>query len=748
MEEIQPPGTGNAICGPVEKAVLAGVVHGGVHVYAGAAEVSLPCRFGSVPPLADGFQRREMPAESGCVVLTGTGGVGKTQMAADFTGRAWADGAVRASAWVSAGSRDEVVTAYAGWARQLRGGVPDDPDGAVAWLLSWLGSTTEPWLVVLDDVADPRDLHGLWPPESANGQVVVTTRRQDSALRAARRRVVPVGLFTSEQSRACLGEHLRDPDLMVGADDLIRELGDLPLAVAHAGAYLADRNLSCERYLARWHDRDRTLPSLFPPDAELPEGQARTVAVTWSLSVDRADRLEPAGLARPLLHIAALLDPNGIPVRILTAPPVLAYLDTTTENAWDALTCLNRLSLITLHATTVRVHALVQRATREQATAADLAARSKVAADALLSVWPDPEPDAALSAALRANTAALDAAAGPHLWANGGYPTLFHAAQSLHEAGQVTAAREYYSALRTASVHHYGPDHPRTLHARINAAASRGESGDVLGASTECVELLADCVRLLGSDNLLTLVTRNHLATWRGRGGDPAGAVAEFEGLLADCLRVFGPEHRSTLYVRNNLASWRSHCGDRTGARAEFESLLADRLRVLGVDHPDTMVTRNNMATLRAEAGDIAGALTEFEGLLADYLRILGPKHPKTLLVQANIATWRGYTGEAGAALAAFETGLAEQTRVLGPTHPDTLRSRANIAYWTARTGNTADSIAKYEALLADRARILGPNHPETRYTRFNLDYVRNLVGEGGAREDESPPGPDHITGR
>jgi hypothetical protein len=52
------------------------------------------------------------------------------------------------------------------------------------------------------------------------------------------------------------------------------------------------------------------------------------VTATWSQSIERADRLRPTGLARPMLHLVALIDPNGIPATVLTSPPALAYLRT------------------------------------------------------------------------------------------------------------------------------------------------------------------------------------------------------------------------------------------------------------------------------------------------------------------------------------------------------------------------------------------------------------------------------------
>ncbi|MET8747753.1 hypothetical protein [Streptomyces sp. NPDC004728] len=71
-------------------------------------------------------------------------------------------------------------------------------------------------------------------------------------------------------------------------------------------------------------DRIRKLADLLPEPGALPDDQTATVAATWSLSIERADQLRPAGLARPMLQLATMLDPNGVPRTVLTSEPARA----------------------------------------------------------------------------------------------------------------------------------------------------------------------------------------------------------------------------------------------------------------------------------------------------------------------------------------------------------------------------------------------------------------------------------------
>jgi hypothetical protein len=314
-----------------------------------------------------------------CRVLTGLGGVGKTQLAANLAHRVWCDQHVDLLIWVTATSRSSILATYADAAADLIGIDNTDPR-APARLLAWLANTDRRWLIILDDLTNPGDLTGLWPPENATaGWTVVTTRRRDEALHGPGRQVVEVDVFTPQEAAAYLQDRLKHRSAALDEhQELAADVGYLPLALVQATTYLADRQLTCARYRHLLAERRTRLADLLPEHQALPDDHTATVAATWSLSIELADQLTPARLATPMLTLAALLDPNGIPAAVLTALPVLTYLTnrrTTSDGPVDAdtarqaLACLHRLSLASVDleqpAASVRIHPLVQRVTRD-----------------------------------------------------------------------------------------------------------------------------------------------------------------------------------------------------------------------------------------------------------------------------------------------------------------------------------------------------------------------------------------------
>ncbi|MEU2563666.1 NB-ARC domain-containing protein [Streptomyces longispororuber] len=292
-----------------------------------------PHQVGVIPPAARSYQHRaeshrlRATADGGGTtvltqLLTGMGGVGKTQLAADYARAVWSDtsttGRLDILVWITASDRSSIVSGYVQAGIELCRADPNDPEQAARSFLAWLTpkGAAKPcrWLIVLDDVTDPDDLKGLWPPTSSCGRALVTTRRRDAALTSDGRHTVQVGLFTEDEALAYLTASLtRRNEPTDQLSTLAADLGHLPLALAQAAAYIVDADATVAGYRTLLADRTTTLAAL-APDA-LPDDQALPLAAAWSLSIDRAETLRPIGLARPMLQLISLLDGNGIPPR-------------------------------------------------------------------------------------------------------------------------------------------------------------------------------------------------------------------------------------------------------------------------------------------------------------------------------------------------------------------------------------------------------------------------------------------------
>ncbi|SEL25748.1 tetratricopeptide repeat protein [Streptacidiphilus jiangxiensis] len=699
------------------------------------------------------------------VVLTGPAGVGKTQSAAQHARRAWALREVDLLLWVNASSRATIVEAYAAAAARLLGVDQGDLDLAARAFLDWLyprpaegGTEPRRWLVILDDVVQPSDLRDLWPPPSEHGRVLVTTRSREAALTGADRKLVTVGLYTPQEAVAYLTQYLGDHgrhESTEALEALAQDLGLLPLALSQAATYLLDSGQDAETYRRRLADRAGTLEEVLPEQGSLPDDQATTLAAAWSLSIDRADRRKPRGLALPMMELAAMLDPNGIPLAVLTGGPARAHLvahktangegpsEVATEgDAANAVRSLHLMNLLdhTVNSETysVRIHQLIQRAVRDRRSPQQLEAVARAAGDALVAAWPAEELDTELAQVLRANTAALIRSGGAALLAPHVHPVLLRVGDSLSAAGRVGAAIRHYTRLLDHVGRTLGPDCPSVLAVRRALATQRCLGGEPVRAAEELQEVLADQTRVLGADSEETLATRHNLIWAQWTTGEVQAAERDLRKLLADRLRVQGPDHPDTLETRHNLYHAWHELGDSHRAVEAYQRLVADRLRINGPDHPDTLSARHQMGGIKGIMGDTAGARTELSAVLADRVRVQGADHPATLAARHALARLHGEAGHPEEAVAALLALYEDRARILGAYHPETMGTRRLLAHWQAVAGHRDEAIATLEAVLSDQEGVLDPGHPDLVETRRELSKQRTPRPELAAG-----PGPD-----
>ena len=238
----------------------------------------------------------------------GLGGVGKTQLALEYGHRFAADYDV--IWWIAAEQPSSVVAALADLARRL--GVPDSIDQTelAAGALDLLRGQ-ERWLLIYDNAESPTTLASLLP-SAGGGHVLVTSRWSAWAAQASS---LPLDVLARQESIAFL--HRRAGAIDDTADDqawsqLADMVGDLPLALEEAAAYLEETRDSVDSYVELLRGRARELFGLdHPGDVAADERDRGRVATVWSVSLDRVRAEAPA--AEALLNLLAFFAPRGPP---------------------------------------------------------------------------------------------------------------------------------------------------------------------------------------------------------------------------------------------------------------------------------------------------------------------------------------------------------------------------------------------------------------------------------------------------
>ncbi|MET7302199.1 tetratricopeptide repeat protein [Embleya sp. NPDC005575] len=717
-----------------------------LHVSVKAREpVPWPLCLGAVPAPATAFQSRAEPraavdaahADPATVVSTqvfsGGGGVGKTQLAASCARQAIAAG-TELVVWADAADAARVIALYARAAHLVHapGAGGDDAEADAKAFTAWLATTRRSWLVVLDDITDPDGITPWWPPTSPSGKgrVLATSRLRDPRLSGGSRTVVDIGGYTVHEADRYLRErlthdragHLLDAHLA----GLAEELGLLPLALAHAAAYMIVQDVTCAEYLTRFRDSRTRLGHLMPRHADT-EGYGREVDSTLLLALDAARHQEPQGLANPALRLAALLDPAGHPRELWGTAPVLAYLTAhrspgvpsgaarvDADQARAVIRLLHRYNLLTDESAAgpraVRLHALTARAARETELPIRTRDAAQAAASALLNLWPDADhthPD--LTAVLRANTDVLTTTTGDDLWHSGANPVLFRAGESLLHMGLNTAAVCHWRRATDDAERLLGAEHPDTLTARGHLAAAYRLVEWTDAAITIGERVAEQRTRLLGAEHPDTLTAWAHLAAAYRPAGLTSEAITIGELVAEQSRLLLGAEHPRTLTAWDDLATTYRVAG-RTEEAITIGERIAEQSRCrLGAEHPQTLAARANLATSYRLAGRTREAITIEERVAEQRERLLGPDHPHTLDTLANLATSYWLAGRIAEAVTIGERVAQQRERLLAAGHPDILTAWSFLAASYRLAGRTAEAITIEERVTEQSMQLHDP---------------------------------------
>ncbi len=604
--------------------------------------------------------------------ISGLGGVGKSQLAARFLHEHLEEYDV--VAWIR--SELSPVTDLAELGKELglqpKGADPLAPEELAARAKRFLEQTPRRWLVVFDNVADPK-LFAEWAPATGNGNVLATSRRQDLDAFGP---VLGIKVFDPETGANYLIETAGRPSEYHDAMNLSKALGGLPLALSHAAAYCRQGGTTFAGYLELLEG----LPAGELFDSNPEAFYEHTVASTWRASIDKA--CERAPLAAQVLEMAAHLAPDKID-RSLFEVLVPGQSPGERKRLTDAFNALARFSLVVADDDSISVHRLLQKVVRDSApdNAGALNALRSVA-----SAFPASEQELALPAVwgrcqqLSPHVFALQRSE-QHLTAEGEVLVKLcnHACGYFYYAGYFKQAIDIgLSAIETGE-RILGPNHPDTIAARLNLANSYQSAGRTAEAIPIKEQVVADFERILGSDNPSFITARSNLARSYQSAGRTAEAISIKEQVVADRERILGPDHPDTIRARHNLASSYQSAGRTVEAISIKEQVVADRERILGPDHPDTLRARHNLASSYQSAGRTAEAISSHEHVVADRVRILGPDHPDTIRARHNLASSYQSTGRTAEAISIQEQVVADRERILGPDHLKTIRARNNL---------------------------------------------------------------------
>lgn len=341
--------------------------------------------------IRDTLERRD--SSPALVALTGIAGAGKTQLAAQYAEKYRAQ--YRVIWWLSAEEPALAQHDLGELAKQIKCDSYDHPNPAIRAnsAIEWLRSNDN-WLLILDNIPSVDAAADLIPDAGA-GHVLVTSRNRGWERAGT---AIPVQVLGADAAAELLstatGTKIGDP-----TRDVVRTLGNLPLAIVQAAALMDAKGLSAEDYLNLFETQRARL---WDEEAKIaPRDHPEAVHVTVQLAMQNVE-LENAH-SLEFLKICSFLAPEHItPLFFSHIPAALpSHLESIAADplalsaAWRTLAKYGLLTL-DLNTQTISIHQLVQLAVQDTMTEVEKKRWVSVAVDILFASMPEEQADPSL----------------------------------------------------------------------------------------------------------------------------------------------------------------------------------------------------------------------------------------------------------------------------------------------------------------------------------------------------------------
>jgi hypothetical protein len=565
--------------------------------------------------------------------LRGLGGVGKTQLAIEY---AWRNSHNYSVAWwIDAENVSLVPERLAALADPLdlpaSGQVARDAGAVLDWL-----THADRWLMIFDNAPTLQEIR-RWLP-TGTGHVLITSRHPAWKAVATR---IDVDVMRRSEAVSLLRKHVQTVSPQVAAE-ISDELGDLPLALGQAAAYMEATEIPPETYLQRFRLRRE---QMIAQGTDLAYG--RSLETAWSVTIDQLDNEEPGTVQ--LLRLAALCAPEPIPLTLFTTEPGLlpnplseALSDESTQSNIDnVVAAALAYSLCRRRGNAIQIHRLVQAAISYQFTPQKRVELTEILMCMAIAASPDNPDDPATWpswSALGPHILHLSSISDPEKLSEFRYVIIEYCWYLFVRADYVTAhqiAENLYSKLSLSN----GLDDPATLHAAANLTTILRSVGRVDEAQALAQDTLDRNRRLRGGDDPATLHAANNLVSslWKPEDHHSAGKLAE--DTLERCRRTLGEDDPLTLATAGNLAVLLSKLGQHRQARELAEDMAKRRQQLHGDDHRETMWAVGVLVQALRGCGDERAARQFAEQSLARHRRIFGDNHPSTRIAAEELAS-------------------------------------------------------------------------------------------------------------
>ncbi|KAL3703899.1 hypothetical protein TMatcc_009589 [Talaromyces marneffei ATCC 18224] len=690
------------------------------------------------------------------VVLHGLGGIGKTQLAAEFARKHQA--AFTSVFWLDGSSEDSLKQSIADYSGRIpEGQIPEtsrkysssangDLKAVINDFMEWLSKTeNKHWLIIFDNVdrdyQQENDINAYsvsnYIPEVDHGLILITTRLANLQHLGETLQLETVDMSQAQAIFRKWYNQDFDPN---DSNELLRLLDGLPLALAQAAAYMSETGASFSTYTRLYKERWKDLMEI-ENTAPLRNYGNRSINTTWTVSYNAIRAKDEA--AANLLLLWAHLDHKTLPFWILQAGAHGSSALAKNLSAWlrdaaaDEVGFLQVVRLLRSYclidslrgSSTHGTHPVVHEWAFHIQDKHQRAELSRLAVLVIGYAVPDKhateyhQKQRQLFAHAESCIERMERATADTMTeVNEEVSYALHMMGILlSDRGNLGKAEKMYQRALEGYEKAWGPDHTSTLDTVNNLGLLYADQGKLTDAEKMYQRALEGYEKAWGSNHTSTLDTVNNLGNLYKNQGKLADAEKMYQRALEGKEKAWGPDHTSTLDTVNNLGLLYADQGKLVDAEKMYQRALEGYEKAWGPDHTSILNTVNNLGLLYADQGKLEDAEKMYQRALEGKETAWGPDHTLTLDTVNNLGLLYADQGKLVDAEKMYQRALEGKEKAWGPDHTSTLDTVNNLGLLYTNQGKLTDAEKMYQRALEGYEKAWGPDHTST------LDTVNNL---------------------
>ncbi|KAF4610656.1 hypothetical protein D9613_006787 [Agrocybe pediades] len=683
-----------------------------------------------------GARRQTTSGARHSFLISGMGGIGKTQLCLQFVEDAMDNSTFSRVFYVDAATEESIASSFKGIFHNTQGlkssGLSESPDS----VLAWISRLEEDWLIVYDNAEESVS---KYLPGGRRGNILMTSRNPGLARHTGGAHIA-LDEMSEEDALALFkasGCHVfSSPEDERLSREIVSSLSFIPLAVDLAGAYTASSSGFCDlhEYLELLSvKRTQVFNSRSIADAT---PYNNTVYGAWELSMKGLEDVaasshshqEAAQSALAILQIFSFFHHSNIDESIFKRAAVTYHAYSTHENDFFRPPMLSSVALkiLQLDGTKNDWDNRYFRKGIQMLLSASLIKKSMMPERVVYSVHPLIHEWVRNKHISHNQTLSQDAqiimlssiSFDDVLYQQTITPLLPHKkAYQQYTLDQILINQEFNDYIFGRLQFFYS-----------NTSLFREEKS--------VLPIIIEHRKQALGENKDTLSSMHQLARCLQNEGKLAEAEEMYCKVIALNTEILGDAHPSTLTSRHNLGSLYMAKGQWGKAKAIFLPVLEARTRIFGEENMDTLSSVHNLAVCLKNQGKLAEAEGMYCKVIALRTKILGDDHPSTLTSRHNLGSLYMAKGQWGKAKAIFLPVLEARTRIFGEENMNTLGSVLNLAVCLEKQEKLAEAEEMYSKVIALETKILGDDHPLTLTSRNHLGSLYMTKGQWEEAED------------